>query len=134
MCIGSRSNFLLAAFMLLPLFAGCGRPATDANLLAESKPAKLEVTSSALAPGGAIDAQYTFDGENVSPPLAWSGAPAGTQSYVIFMERPVEGEEVGVHWVLYDLPADVTKLDAGVPRGKALPNGAKQGTNHFQEV
>lgn len=69
------------------------------------------LTSSAFAQGAAIPVQYTCDGEDVSPPLAWSGAPEGTAAFALIMDDP--DARGWVHWVFVDLPGDVTQLDEG---------------------
>jgi Raf kinase inhibitor-like YbhB/YbcL family protein len=71
---------------------------------------QLNVTSSVFTQGGAIPANYTCAGKNVSPPLTWSNAPKGTKSFAIIMDDPDAPMGVWVHWVLYNLPASVTQL------------------------
>ena len=77
----------------------------------------MQLTSPAFKQGGRIPAKYTGEGENVSPALSWSGAPAGTQSFVVFCHDPdaplitPRGTYGFVHWVLYNIPASVTSLD-----------------------
>jgi Raf kinase inhibitor-like YbhB/YbcL family protein len=90
--------------------------------------------SSAFAPGASIPARYTCDGLNISPPLQWSGAPAGTQSFVLIVDdpdapNPSAPKRTWVHWVVYDIPADLT----GFPEGET-PAGAKCGTNDWQRA
>ena len=69
-------------------------------------------------------------GGNESPALAWTGAPAGTRSFVVTLydtyKPPVSG---WFHWVVYDLPASTTGLphNASAAAGAGLPAGAKQG-------
>lgn len=83
-------------------------------------PSKMQLTSSAFAGGGAIPARHTGEGEDVSPPLAWSDAPAGTQSFALICHDPdaplvaANGTYGFGHWVLYDIPASVTSLPEGV--------------------
>lgn len=48
----------------------------------------LQLSSSAFQDGGEVPARYTCDGQNVSPPLAWSGAPAATRSFVLIADDP----------------------------------------------
>src|SRR5690606_37823765 len=70
------------------------------------------------------DAQVGAKGNNVSPQLSWSGAPEGTKSYVVTCFDPDAPTPSGYwHWVLVDLPADVTSLDTDAA-SKALPSKA----------
>ena len=76
--------------------------------------ANLKITSSAFAAHGPIPERHTGDGEDVSPALAWTGAPAGTQAFAVVMHDPdaplVDGF---THWVLYGIPGDETGLPEG---------------------
>jgi len=81
-------------------------------------PSSLTLTSPAFAPQGLIPAKYTGEGQDVSPPLAWTNAPAGTRAFVLFCHDPdapvVSGSSYGfVHWVLYNIPGDATSLAEG---------------------
>jgi Raf kinase inhibitor-like YbhB/YbcL family protein len=70
-------------------------------------------------------------GEDRSPALAWSGAPDGTQSYVLTVYDPDAPTGSGFwHWVVSDLPATVTSLEAGVGTG-TLPEGATRRRNEY---
>jgi len=91
----------------------------------------LVVTSLAFAAGAAIPPRYTCKGENLSPPLAWSGAPAGTRCFAILVDDPDAPGGDWVHWLLFNLPASVERLDAGVPHSFKLSSGAIQGINDF---
>ena len=69
----------------------------------------LTLTSAAFRPNGAIPSLYTCEGKDISPPLAWSGAPAGTKSLVLIVDDPDAPDPAApkmtwVHWVLYNLP------------------------------
>lgn len=85
----------------------------------------LTVTSAAFANGATMPASTALTacgGSNVSPDLAWSGAPAATQSYVVTEFDPDAPTGVGFwHWLLYNIPATVTSLAAGA--GTAPPSG-----------
>lgn len=73
-------------------------------------------------------------GENISPALQWSGAPAGTKSFVLVMHDPDAPTGSGFwHWVVYNIPADATGLvqNAGASGGKLLVPGAVQGRTDF---
>ncbi len=91
----------------------------------------IELTSSAFADGAPIPAVHTCDGEDTSPPLAWSGVPEAAKSLALICDDPDAPAGTWVHWVLYDLPPTVTELLEGVPTTETLSSGAKQGTNDF---
>ncbi len=78
----------------------------------------MQLTSSAFSAGGVIPAKHTGEGEDVSPSLAWSGAPEGTRSFAIVCHDPdaplLTPNGYGfVHWVLYGIPGGVSSLDEG---------------------
>ena len=89
---------------------------------------------SAFAMGAAIPMKYTGGGENISPPLSWSKVPAGTQSITIICDDPDAPGGEWVHWVLFNLPPDVTKLDASIAKQAKLPNGAIQGLTDYNRA
>ena len=74
----------------------------------------LQVTSLAFADHAAIPERYTADGEGLSPPLAWTGVPAGTASVVLIVEDAdaPTGEPL-VHAIVVDLPAGDGSLHDG---------------------
>jgi hypothetical protein len=95
----------------------------------------LTLTSTAFQDGGAIPSLYTCQGQDISPPLTWSGVPAGTQSLVLIVDDPdapdpAAPQRTWVHWVLYNLPPDATGLDEAVP-SERLPPGTKAGINDW---
>ena len=114
-----------------------GRPTAPRHHRAvrEGKVMKLDVTSSAFQNGQGIPKKYAYrgEGDNVSPPLAWSGAPEGTKSFVVICEDPDApspkhpAPKPWVHWVLFDIPATVTKIEEG--RSAGTP-----GRNDFKET
>lgn len=80
----------------------------------------------------AMDPRFTCEGDGVSPPLKWSGAPAGTKSFTLIIDDPDAPDPANpqrsfVHWVLYDIPAGVSSLTEGA--SKLPPGGARQGSN-----
>jgi Raf kinase inhibitor-like YbhB/YbcL family protein len=96
----------------------------------------LTLSSPAFRNGGPIPAQYTLNlfgctGTNRSPALNWSGAPAGTKSFVLTLfDLDERGTPSGWwHWVVYDIPPTATGLaaDAGAAGGGGLPRGALLG-------
>jgi len=95
----------------------------------------LKVTSSAFQQGGSIPAKYTCEGQDLSPPLAWSGAPGNIKSYALIIDDPdapdpAKPQRVYVHWVLYNIPAPTTSLAENASKS-GLPKGAVQGKNDW---
>jgi Raf kinase inhibitor-like YbhB/YbcL family protein len=99
----------------------------------------MKLTSSAFADETKITAKYTTVGADVSPPLAWTGAPTGTKSLALICDDPdapsprKPGPEPWVHWVIFNIPGDATALPEGVER-KPEPKqiaGARQGKNSW---
>lgn len=74
----------------------------------------IKISSEAFRNGGSIPEEYTCDGINISPSLSWSGIPAGTKSIVLIMDDPDAPMGTFVHWVLFNIPADVENLPRGM--------------------
>lgn len=91
----------------------------------------LTVTSFAFKEGEAIPAQYTCEGRDASPPLAWTDPPDGTKSFALISDDPDAPMKTWVHWVLYDLPASIRSLPQGMPVDAQLPDGSRQGVTDF---
>ncbi len=89
------------------------------------------LTSSAFKEGARIPRRYTCEGENVSPPLSWTAAPAKTAELTLVCDDPDAPRGTFVHWVLYGLPATTILLPEAMPTTETLPKlgGAKQGKN-----
>ena len=82
----------------------------------------MSVTSSAFANHQAIPAKHTGEAEDVSPALAWEGAPEGTKGFAVICHDPdaplvKEGSYGFVHWVLYNLPGETTSLEESTALG-----------------
>jgi Raf kinase inhibitor-like YbhB/YbcL family protein len=102
---------------------------------AEEKPMTLTLTSTAFAPEGAIPSLYTCEGKDISPPLAWNGAPAATKSFALIVDDPDAPDPAApkmtwVHWVLYDIAAAAAGLPEAV-QASALPPGTREGVNDW---
>jgi hypothetical protein len=85
---------------------------------------------------GEIPTHHTCEGPDVSPGLAWSGAPAGTKSFALIVDDPdapdpAAPQRVWVHWLLYNLPASASGLEEGV---KALAAGTREGKNDWKRT
>jgi Raf kinase inhibitor-like YbhB/YbcL family protein len=91
----------------------------------------IVVKSPAFEEDRPIPGRYTGDGDDVSPPLTWSGVPHGARSLVLLCEDPDAPRGTWTHWVLFNLPPQTRELNEGVPRQPTLSSGAVQGTNDF---
>lgn len=90
--------------------------------------------SSCFKENGWIAKRYTCDGDDDSPPLHWTDPPEGTRSFTLVVEDPDAPAGIWVHWLLYDVPLDVRRLEEAIPVDPILPTGAKQGLNDFQQL
>jgi Raf kinase inhibitor-like YbhB/YbcL family protein len=113
----------LMVFMVLLFGSFWGKPSMT-----------FQLTSPAFPQGSAIPQKFTCDGADVSPQLAWTDPPQGTQSFALITDDSDAPGGTWVHWVLYDLPSDLRSLDEGVPKDRQLPNGARQGKNDFGKI
>ncbi|HET7387321.1 MAG TPA: YbhB/YbcL family Raf kinase inhibitor-like protein [Nocardioidaceae bacterium] len=104
---------------------GDGAPSPD---VADS----LRVTSPAFTPGGRLPARYSCDGAAVSPPLSWTGAPSDTRGFAVVVDDPNAPGGTFVHWVLLNVPADVTSVSTGsVPEGAVQARNTLSRTSYF---
>jgi Raf kinase inhibitor-like YbhB/YbcL family protein len=97
----------------------------------------MELNSSAFAQFADIPGKYTCEGSDQSPPLAWSGVPTGAKSLALIVDDPDAPDPAAprmtwVHWVLYNIPPNVTRLEEGASRGPELPAGAVEGLNDWK--
>jgi len=98
---------------------------------------KLTVQSSAFKANEPVPKKHTGDGEDVSPALGWSGAPANVKEFALICDDPdAPTPQPWVHWVIYKIPAATTALPANVARNETLttPAGAVQGKNSWGTV
>lgn len=109
----------------------CGTTAVNAQ--------SMSLTSSEIKDGGTIATEQVFKGfgctgNNVSPSLSWSGAPNGTKSFAVSIYDPDAPTGSGWwHWVVFNIPANVTSLPkgAGAVKSKLMPKGAIQSRTDF---
>ncbi len=158
-----RFTFFVGMSLLTFLLVGCSGAASqtegDADddapyVLTQTPQFTMEVSSTSVDDDNRLPQGYTCEGQDTSPQLSWSGAPDGTQSFVLIMEDPAsdagldpdesatseeETEQEALlrlrtHWILYSIPADLTELETNAATREVLPNGAKHGINDFDEV
>jgi phosphatidylethanolamine-binding protein (PEBP) family uncharacterized protein len=121
-----RHLFTAALTLLLPASALAQAPTTPA---APARP-PLTLTTTAWADGAQIPVKYTQAGEQVSPALAWTNVPPGTQSFVLHMRDPDvarnKTSEDQVHWLVWNIPGTATGMAEAQPKGPTLPDGSRQ--------
>lgn len=122
--LASLSLLMLALTLGIP-----GAPSTAGTHVNESrKNMALHVTSTAFSEGQAIPEKYSCEGQDISPVIKWSGAPANTKSLALIVDDPDAPSGTFTHWVLYDLPATTTELSEG------SSGGGKEGVNGFRKT
>lgn len=128
--------------MVAGALAGCrgerDGQAESAAAAGGARPAMgLTIRSGAFEPGSPIPHRYTGDGQDVSPPLEWTGLPEAARSLALICDDPdAPTPEPWVHWVIYDLPPQTASLPEGVPAEPRLtsPVRALQGRNSWGTV
>ena len=98
----------------------------------------LTLTSPAFPHEGPIPAKYTCEGPDRSPPLEWSGAPAGTKCFALIVDDPDAPDPAApkmtwVHWVLYDIPPTVTSLAEAADVNREA-TGTREGMNDWKRT
>lgn len=94
----------------------------------------FSLKSRAFEDGDEIPWQFTADGDDVSPPLSWSGHPPNTASFALVVkDGDVRDKDKGVHWALWNIPATTRVLPRAVPNNPVLQDGSFQGRNDFQK-
>jgi hypothetical protein len=107
------------------------------GLLAPAAAQALSLTSPDVKPGARIADEQVYGGcggKNISPALSWSDVPKGTKSFALSIYDPDAPTGSGYwHWVVFNIPADVTSLPkgAGDPKTDAAPKGAIQSRTDF---
>jgi Raf kinase inhibitor-like YbhB/YbcL family protein len=94
----------------------------------------MKLWSDAIDERGYFDSRYTCDLDNSSPELRWDEIPDGTAGFVVFMEDQDGQNGIFSHWVVYNIPASLKHLPAGIPPQDTLPNGIRQGLNGFGKL
>lgn len=90
----------------------------------------FQLTSAAFKDGERIPKRYTCQGEDRSPPLAWSGAPAGVQSYALFCDDPDAPAGTWHHWAIFNIPTNADHVDEAYPTRARIVQ-AREAVNDF---
>ena len=98
---------------------------------APQKSISFSISSPAFKEGDVIPTQYSCDGEDQSPPLEWTGSPDGTASFVLIMDDPDAPGGTWVHWILFNIPGDVSGLQSSIPGEGIFDDSSLQGANSW---
>ncbi|MEN6375976.1 MAG: YbhB/YbcL family Raf kinase inhibitor-like protein [Smithella sp.] len=94
----------------------------------------MKITSSVFTESSNIPSKYTCDGQDISPPLEWKDAPEGTNSFALISDDPDAPAGTWVHWVAFNIPPTVTKLEENIKHDKEFKNGMRQGNNDWPRI
>jgi Raf kinase inhibitor-like YbhB/YbcL family protein len=111
------------------VFAGAWHMLCDRANYGRKRIMPIEITSTAFKESDDIPTRFTCDGENLSPPLSWTGVPREAQSVALIMNDPDAPNGTFTHWVLYNLPRDTNGLPEGVSDDETLADGARHAKN-----
>jgi hypothetical protein len=135
-----RRRCLVAALVVIPGLSGAAGLHTVNATAPSSNPSgevvmSLVLRSSEFEHGGAIPRRFTCEGDDVSPPLAWSDVPPGTKALALIVDDPdapdpAHPRRTWVHWVLYDIPPASAVLATAV-KPSSLPQGTREGVNDW---
>ncbi len=118
---------LIAAFLALSTLVTTCAPAAPTISVPTTLVSHFKIVSPAFAESAAIPKKYSCDGENISPPLTWSDAPANTKSFVLIVDDPDAPGGTFTHWVAFDIPSNQTNIAEGASSvGKSGKNGRGQ--------
>lgn len=123
---------LLCLLGLIWIVCGCRQETPSASPPAET--ARFELASLAFAHEQPIPRQHTCDGDDISPPLRWGDPPAGTKSFALIADDPDAPVGTWVHWVLYDLPAEIRQLPEAIPAVAEPEVGGRHGNNSWRRL
>ena len=130
----------ISAVVLALALGGCGSAEDNAQDKGDeaAEDAEFTIKSSSFTEGGPIPSTSTCEGDDVSPPLTWSGVPEDAYSMVLIVDDPDAPDPdapktTWVHWVLYNISADTTTLPEGV-KPQELPVGTLAGLNDWQRT
>jgi len=124
--------------LVVASLVACSPVFGDSDLLPMEDNMTLTLKSSAFDNGGPIPSRYTCQGDDVSPPLTWTGVPETARSLVLIVEDPDAPDPAApkmtwVHWLLYNIPPDVPGLPGDVGSAN-LPPGTQEGLNSWKKT
>ncbi len=131
--MSNQQTTILRSFVyaFLQVYVSC----TTNIAVAEEETMTLSITSTTFEEGGSIPAVYTCEGDDISPPLSFSGLPELAQTLVLIVDDPDAPDPKAprttwVHWVLYNIPVAVSGMVEDMAR-HGLPPGTSEGKNDW---
>ncbi|HEX7051104.1 MAG TPA: YbhB/YbcL family Raf kinase inhibitor-like protein [Longimicrobiales bacterium] len=135
---GARGVAVLAVIAGIGLaLGGCGREGAEGRQTAEMEgDARMRLTSPEFEDGERIPERFTCDGEDVSPPLVIRGVPDSARTLALVFDDPDAPRGEFVHWLLWNVPPDVSTLPEAIPPSEVLEGfgSAAQGRNGFRSI
>ena len=92
------------------------------------------IKSSAFVEGGMIPSKYTCDERDISPPLEWKDVPAGVKSFALICDDPDAPGGIWVHWVVYNIPSNISRLEENIKPEPGAKNTMLQGSNSWSRT
>ena len=123
--------FLAAGFLIPRLLAE--RVSGEPIQLTGSFGEPIQLISS-FGEGGTIPHKYTCDGEDISPSISWSDIPNGTKSIVLIVDDPDAAEQPWAHWVLFNIPSQLTGVAEGIENIEVVRGVGIHGINNWEET
>lgn len=120
------NNLLIHSYLILLILISGTMGESNFN-----NPGRKSMTliSNAFKDGEFIPSEYTCDSKNISPQLSWSDFPDKTVSFAIICDDPDAPAKIWVHWVIFNIPANIHELQKIIPHGNQIHDGIKQGIN-----
>lgn len=103
----------------------------SAPISADTAPSTFTLSSPVMDEGGVMPAEFTCDGSSSTPPLGWSGAPAGTIGYALIMHHVPGPGDTHWYWVLWDLPAELISLDVNATVAGSIGTNSVNSRNEY---
>ncbi len=114
--IAAVASAVIAYYYIINYGSANRDPLSPLRSVLGNAPDSLRLTSPGLSAGSAVPRRYTCDGADESPTLSWSKGPEGTVSYAVLMYDPDAPRGTFYHWIIYNIPLNITVLPDGVPK------------------
>jgi Raf kinase inhibitor-like YbhB/YbcL family protein len=128
-----KPDFHLLAFLgfILLVLVGSGCQTLQTAAPEGAQPMTIQITSTAFTEGNSIPQKYTCDNQDISPPLVWTGIPAGAKSLALIVDDPDAPVGAWVHWVVFDMLPTLNGLPEGIAKTPTVAGIGTQGRTDF---